>query len=52
MGLRKVVKKFIPEGVFRKIEPFGHLAEAVVLNTPHDQCASARADEAAQAHAG
>jgi len=32
MGLRTIVKKFIPKGLFPKIEPFGHLAEAVILN--------------------
>ncbi len=32
MGLRKVVKMFIPSGLFHKVEPFGHLAEAVLLN--------------------
>src|SRR5687768_10171633 len=32
MNIRKVVKKFIPRGLFRRIEPLGHLAEAVVLN--------------------
>lgn len=32
MNLRAVVKKFIPTEVFKKIEPYGHLAEAVLLN--------------------
>lgn len=32
MGLRKVVKKLIPRGLFQKIEPFGHLIEAVIFN--------------------
>lgn len=32
MNVRKVVKKFIPKGVFPAVEPYGHLAEAVVLN--------------------
>ncbi len=32
MNIRKVVKKLIPRGLFRRIEPLGHLAEAVVLN--------------------
>lgn len=32
MGFRKVVKKFIPTGLFVAIEPYGHLAEAVVWN--------------------
>jgi UDP-N-acetylmuramoyl-L-alanyl-D-glutamate--2,6-diaminopimelate ligase len=33
MNLRTAVKKFIPKGLFPKIEPYGHLAEAVVFNT-------------------
>ncbi len=33
MGFRTVVKKFIPKGFFPKIEPYGHLAEAVLFNT-------------------
>lgn len=33
MGFRTIVKKFIPKGVFPKIEPYGHLAEAVLFNT-------------------
>lgn len=33
MNIRKVVKKFIPKGLFPAIEPYGHLAEAVALNT-------------------
>ncbi|HSW37655.1 MAG TPA: UDP-N-acetylmuramoyl-L-alanyl-D-glutamate--2,6-diaminopimelate ligase [Candidatus Saccharimonadales bacterium] len=33
MGLRSIVKKFIPAGLFPAIEPYGHLAEAVLLNT-------------------
>src|SRR4051812_26067084 len=33
MGFRTVVKKFIPSGLFPKIEPYGHLAEAVLFNT-------------------
>jgi len=32
MGLRTIVKKFIPKGLFPKIEPFGHLVEAVIFN--------------------
>lgn len=31
-SLRKVVKKIIPTGLFKKIEPYGHLAEAVIMN--------------------
>jgi UDP-N-acetylmuramyl-tripeptide synthetase len=30
---RKIVKTFIPKGLFRKIEPFGHLGESILLNT-------------------
>jgi len=30
--LRTIVKKFIPKGLFPKIEPFGHLVEAVIFN--------------------
>src|SRR3954470_3339362 len=33
MGFRKVVKKLIPAGLFPAVEPYGHLAEAVLLNT-------------------
>lgn len=33
MNIRKVVKKVIPRGLFPAIEPYGHLAEAVVLNS-------------------
>lgn len=32
MSLRGVVKKFIPTSLFRKIEPAGHLLEAVLFN--------------------
>lgn len=32
MGFRGVVKKFIPRGLFGKIEPAGHLLEAVFFN--------------------
>jgi UDP-N-acetylmuramoyl-L-alanyl-D-glutamate--2,6-diaminopimelate ligase len=32
MGVRTVVKKFIPAGIFAKIEPWGHLAEAFIFN--------------------
>lgn len=32
MNPRKLVKKFIPKRLFRAVEPYGHLAEAVVLN--------------------
>lgn len=30
--LRTVVKKLIPRGFFQKIEPFGHLCEAILMN--------------------
>jgi UDP-N-acetylmuramoyl-L-alanyl-D-glutamate--2,6-diaminopimelate ligase len=33
MNPRKIVKKLIPGNVFKTIEPYGHLAEAVVFNT-------------------
>jgi hypothetical protein len=32
MNPRKIVKKFIPRKAFKKIEPYGHLAEAVLFN--------------------
>lgn len=32
MSFRRLVKALIPIGMFRKIEPFGHLGEAVLLN--------------------
>lgn len=35
MNIRKVVKKVIPTGVFEKIEPAGHLAEAVLANVKY-----------------
>jgi len=33
MAFRTVVKKFIPAGLFPAVEPYGHLAESVLLNT-------------------
>lgn len=33
MNFRKLVKMFIPRQLFRKIEPYGHLGEAVLLNS-------------------
>lgn len=33
MNIRKLVKKLIPRGLFQKVEPFGHLLEAVIFNT-------------------
>lgn len=32
MNVRKIVKAVIPRGLFQKIEPLGHLAEAVLWN--------------------
>lgn len=32
MDIRGLVKKFIPKQLFRKVEPYGHLGEAVLLN--------------------
>ncbi len=32
MNIRKLVKAFIPRGLFKKVEPFGHLLEAVLFN--------------------
>jgi UDP-N-acetylmuramoyl-L-alanyl-D-glutamate--2,6-diaminopimelate ligase len=32
MSFRKIVKKFIPTGLFQRIEPFGHLIEAFCFN--------------------
>jgi UDP-N-acetylmuramoyl-L-alanyl-D-glutamate--2,6-diaminopimelate ligase len=32
MSFRRVVKKFIPKGLFPAIEPYGHLAESVLFN--------------------
>lgn len=31
-SLRKIVKTLIPTGLFKKIEPFGHLGESVLMN--------------------
>ncbi len=33
MNIRKLVKTFIPEGLFSKIEPLGHKAEAALFQT-------------------
>jgi UDP-N-acetylmuramoyl-L-alanyl-D-glutamate--2,6-diaminopimelate ligase len=33
MDFRSIVKKLIPTGLFREIEPYGHLGEAVFFNT-------------------
>jgi UDP-N-acetylmuramoyl-L-alanyl-D-glutamate--2,6-diaminopimelate ligase len=32
MNPRQLVKKLIPRGLFRRVEPYGHLAEAVFFN--------------------
>ncbi len=32
MNVRRLVKMFIPRGLFRWVEPYGHLAEAMVFN--------------------
>lgn len=32
MSARKIIKKLVPRGLFDAIEPYGHLAEAVVWN--------------------
>lgn len=32
MGARNLVKKLIPRGLFRRVEPFGHLLEAIFFN--------------------
>jgi UDP-N-acetylmuramoyl-L-alanyl-D-glutamate--2,6-diaminopimelate ligase len=33
VNIRKIVKAFIPKSLFQKIEPAGHLGEAVIFNT-------------------
>lgn len=33
MNIRKLIKIFIPTSLFQKVEPFGHLVEAVIYNT-------------------
>lgn len=33
--LRKFVKYFIPKGLFKKIEPIGHLFESIIFNVIH-----------------
>lgn len=35
MNIRRVVKAFIPKRLFKKVEPIGHLCEAVLLNAIH-----------------
>jgi UDP-N-acetylmuramoyl-L-alanyl-D-glutamate--2,6-diaminopimelate ligase len=35
MNARKIVKKVIPAGLFPAIEPYGHLGEAIVVNSMH-----------------
>lgn len=36
MNIRTVVKKVVPRTAFRKVEPYGHLGEAVLLNVKHN----------------
>jgi UDP-N-acetylmuramoyl-L-alanyl-D-glutamate--2,6-diaminopimelate ligase len=33
VNIRKIVKAVIPTGLFRAVEPYGHLGEAVLINT-------------------
>lgn len=33
MSFRGIVKKVIPTGLFKKVEPFGHLCEAILVQT-------------------
>jgi UDP-N-acetylmuramoyl-L-alanyl-D-glutamate--2,6-diaminopimelate ligase len=35
MDIRKLVKRVVPRGVFQKVEPVGHLAEAVFWNVAY-----------------
>lgn len=35
MNMRKLVKVFIPKSLFKRIEPVGHLLEAIIFNTIH-----------------
>ncbi len=35
MAIKQTVKKIIPKNVFRTIEPYGHLAEAALLQAKH-----------------
>jgi UDP-N-acetylmuramoyl-L-alanyl-D-glutamate--2,6-diaminopimelate ligase len=35
MGLKSTIKSLIPQQVFEAVEPYGHLAEAVLVNTLH-----------------
>jgi UDP-N-acetylmuramoyl-L-alanyl-D-glutamate--2,6-diaminopimelate ligase len=35
LSMRTLIKKLIPQGLFRRIEPFGHLCEAVILTIIH-----------------
>lgn len=35
MSARRLVKKLVPQRVFTAVEPYGHLAEAVLLNIRH-----------------
>jgi UDP-N-acetylmuramoyl-L-alanyl-D-glutamate--2,6-diaminopimelate ligase len=33
MGFRSIIKSLVPRSLFQVIEPYGHLAEAILLNT-------------------
>jgi len=33
MVIKRILKKFLPKSLFGKIEPYGHLAEAILVNT-------------------
>jgi len=35
MNIRSVVKKVVPQGAFKKIEPYGHLGEAMLMQARH-----------------
>lgn len=35
MNLRKLVKALIPRALFKRIEPFGHLVEAIIFNVAY-----------------
>jgi UDP-N-acetylmuramoyl-L-alanyl-D-glutamate--2,6-diaminopimelate ligase len=35
MGIRTLVKNIVPRSLFRHIEPYGHLAEAILFNIVH-----------------
>ena len=35
MSYRDTVKKLVPKELFKKVEPYGHWAEAVIAQTKH-----------------